>query len=158
MSRARQSRTFPSRVQRALSGARAYVPAEAGEPPLPCLIFIHGGGFMIGDLDSHDSVCRQLADGAGCKVIALDYRLAPEHKFPAAVEDALAATRWTCDHAGDLDIDPARIAIGGDSAGGNLSAVVSNLLGRERLAFQLHDTIRCGTRGRPMRTSWNRRA
>ncbi|MDZ7686268.1 MAG: alpha/beta hydrolase [Gammaproteobacteria bacterium] len=118
-------------------GARAYVPADVPASPMPCLIYIHGGGFMIGDLDSHDSVCRQLANGAGCKVIAIDYRLAPEHKFPAAVEDAMAAATWIVEHAGELELDPARIAIGGDSAGGNLSAIVSNALGRDKLKFQL---------------------
>lgn len=118
-------------------GARAYVPETVPASPMPLLIFIHGGGFMIGDLDSHDSVCRQLANSAACKVIALDYRLAPEHKFPAAVDDALAAVSWICNNAASLDVDASRIAIGGDSAGGNLSAVVSNALGREKLKFQL---------------------
>lgn len=118
-------------------GARAYVPTNPPAAPMPALIFIHGGGFMIGDLDSHDSVCRQLANGAASKVIAIDYRLAPENKFPAAVEDAMAAASWICEHAGQLDIDPSRIAIGGDSAGGNLSAVVANSLGRDILKFQL---------------------
>ncbi len=118
-------------------GARRYIPADAPAAPMPALIFIHGGGFMIGDLDSHDSVCRQLANSAACQVIAIDYRLAPEHPFPAAADDAIAAANWICDNAASLDIDPARIAVGGDSAGGNLSAVVSNELGRDRLKFQL---------------------
>jgi acetyl esterase len=125
-------------------GARAYMPRASEQGPqnsvLPALIFIHGGGFMIGDLDSHDSVCRQLANVAGVKVIALDYRLAPEHKFPAAVDDCLAACAWIHAQAASLGINPDKIAIGGDSAGGNLSAVVCNHFanhGGPQLAFQL---------------------
>ncbi len=116
---------------------REYVPVNVPQGPLPCLVFSHGGGFMIGDLESHDSVCRQLANGAGCKLIALDYRLAPEYPFPAAVEDVVAAVTYICDHAAEMEIDPGRIAVGGDSAGGNLSAVVANTLGAGRLKFQL---------------------
>ena len=108
--------------------ARLYTPKGAGHARTPGLVYIHGGGFMIGNLDSHDSVCRQLANRAGIRVLALDYRLAPEHKFPAAVDDCIAATRWAFDHASALDIEPSRLAIGGDSAGGNLSAVVCNHL------------------------------
>ena len=91
----------------------------------PALVFFHGGGWVIGDLDSHDQVCRALANAARAIVVAVDYRLAPEHKFPAAVEDAIAATRWIADNAPRLGIDAARLAVGGDSAGGNLSAVVA---------------------------------
>jgi len=90
--------------------------------PLPVLVFYHGGGYVIGDLDTHDYVCRKLANVAKCAVIAVDYRLAPEHKFPAAVDDAAAALRWIVKEAAALQIDPARVAVGGDSAGGNLSA------------------------------------
>ena len=93
--------------------------------PAPALVFFHGGGWVIGDLDSHDQVCRSLANAAGCIVVAVHYRLAPEHRFPAAVEDAIAATRWISANAGSLGIDAKRIAVGGDSAGGNLSTVVS---------------------------------
>ena len=89
---------------------------------LPVLVFYHGGGYVIGDLDTHDYVCRKLANVARCSVIAVDYRLAPEHKFPAAVDDAAAALRWIVKEAASLKIDPARVAVGGDSAGGNLSA------------------------------------
>lgn len=95
------------------------------ERPQPALVFFHGGGWVIGDLESHDQVCRALANAMGAIVIAVDYRLAPEHKFPAAVEDAIAATRWIADNGPRLGIDPARLAVGGDSAGGNLSAVVA---------------------------------
>ena len=91
----------------------------------PCLVFYHGGGWVIGDLDSHDVVCRTLAHEGQMLVIAVDYRLAPEHKFPAAVDDAVAATQWIADNATSLGIDPARLMVGGDSAGGNLAAVVS---------------------------------
>jgi acetyl esterase len=88
-------------------------------------VFFHGGGWVIGDLDSHDVVCRKLADEGRLIVISVDYRLAPEHKFPAAVDDAIAATKWIADHADKLGIDTARLSVGGDSAGGNLAAVVA---------------------------------
>jgi acetyl esterase len=96
-----------------------------GGAKLPALIFFHGGGWVIGDLDTHDRVCRHLANAAGCAVIAVEYRLGPEHKFPAAVEDALQATQWIASRAEALGIDAARLAVGGDSAGGNLAAVVA---------------------------------
>jgi acetyl esterase len=91
----------------------------------PALVFFHGGGWVIGDLDSHDVVCRTLARDGEMIVISVDYRLAPEHKFPAAVDDALAATKWVSANATSLGIDANRISVGGDSAGGNLSAVVA---------------------------------
>jgi acetyl esterase len=106
----------------------------------PALVYFHGGGWVIGDLESHDQACRALANATRCIVVAVDYRLAPEHKFPAAVEDATAATRWIADNAARLGIDASRLAVGGDSAGGNLAAVVA-LDARERggppLVFQL---------------------
>jgi acetyl esterase len=95
--------------------------------PLPVLVFYHGGGYVIGDLDTHDYVCRKLANVARCCVIAVDYRLAPEHKFPAAVDDAAAALRWIVQEAANLKIDAARVAVGGDSAGGNLSANMAHM-------------------------------
>ena len=107
----------------------------AGTPDaaaLPALLFLHGGGWVIGDLDSHDSVCRRLANLAACWVVAVDYRLAPEHRFPAAVDDAAAALSWMA-AAASLRIDPARLAVGGDSAGGNLAAVLA-LMGRDGTA------------------------
>lgn len=91
----------------------------------PCLVFFHGGGWVIGDLDSHDVVCRTLAHEGQLIVISVDYRLAPEYKFPAAVDDAIAATDWISQNARDLKIDDAQLIVGGDSAGGNLAAVVS---------------------------------
>ena len=99
-------------------------------------VFFHGGGFVIGDLDSHDDVCRKLAVASGHSVLAVDYRLAPEHRFPAAVEDAITATKWAHDHAHELGVDPSRMAVAGDSAGGNLAAVVA-LFGGVPLKFQL---------------------
>jgi acetyl esterase/lipase len=97
----------------------------------PVLIFFHGGGWVFGDLETHDNLCRSLANVADCTVISVDYRLAPEHKFPAAIDDAYAATQWTARYAGELGIDASRIAVGGDSAGGNLATVVSLLAARD---------------------------
>jgi acetyl esterase len=115
----------------------------AGTQPdeaLPCLLYLHGGGWVIGDLDSHDQPCRVLANAARCCVIAVDYRMAPEHVYPAAVDDSLAALRFVAEHAGRLRIDPSRIAVGGDSAGGNLAAVLA-IMARDgtapKVGFQL---------------------
>ena len=110
--------------------ARHYAPDEPGGPH-PLLLFFHGGGFVFGDLDTHDGFCRLLCRHAGAHVLAVDYRLAPEDPFPAAVEDARAALRWAFANAGDLGADPRRIGVGGDSAGGNLAAVVSQLAARD---------------------------
>jgi len=117
---------------------RIYTPV--GTAPFPVLVYFHGGGWVIGNLDTHDGICRSLANRVGCLVVSVDYRLAPEHRFPAAPEDCYAATRWLAEHAGSLGGDKGRIAVGGDSAGGNLAAVVA-LMARDRggpkLAFQL---------------------
>jgi acetyl esterase len=105
--------------------ARHYHPATA--EPAPLLVFYHGGGWTIGDLDTHDALCRLTCRDADVHVLAIDYRLAPEHKAPAAVDDAYAAFRWAHEHAGDLGAIPGKVAVGGDSAGANLAAVVSRL-------------------------------
>jgi acetyl esterase len=105
---------------------RAYRPlGSTAQEVLPALVYFHGGGWLLGDLDSHDAACRHYANGARCRVVSVDYRMAPEHKFPAAVDDSAAATKWTVDNAGALGIDRARVAVGGDSAGGNLAAVLA---------------------------------
>jgi acetyl esterase len=110
---------------------RLYRPAgTAAETALPALVYYHGGGWVIGDIDTHDPVCRQLANDSGAAILSVDYRLAPEHKFPAAVDDAFSALRFAADEAAALGIDPHRLAVGGDSAGGNLAAVVA-LLARD---------------------------
>ena len=118
-------------------GPRGHIPLRVYRPaglpastPLPAYVYFHGGGWVIGDLETHDVLCRQLTAAAGVSVIAVDYRLAPEHKFPAAVDDAWAATRWIAAHGPDLGVDGNQLAVGGDSAGGNLAAVVA-LLARD---------------------------
>ena len=125
--------------------ARAFRPLGAQpQTVLPALVYFHGGGWVIGDLDTHDTLCRELANASGCAVVSVDYRLAPEHPFPAAFDDALAATRWVSSHAAELGADPTRLAVGGDSAGGNLAAAVA-LAARDQadgrgplpIAFQL---------------------
>jgi acetyl esterase len=107
--------------------ARIYMPKTLRRKGglAPVLVFFHGGGWVIGDLDSHDVVCRKLAHEGELMVVSVDYRLAPEHKFPAAVDDAIAATEWIAENAQELGIDASRLIVGGDSAGGNLAAVVA---------------------------------
>jgi acetyl esterase len=117
---------------------RIYTPR--GAAPFPVLVYFHGGGWVIGSIDTHDGICRELANAASCIVVSVEYRLAPEHKFPAAAEDCHAATLWGTAHATELGGDPRRVAIGGDSAGGNLAAVVAQMArdrGGPPLVFQL---------------------
>lgn len=117
---------------------RIYTPA--GHGPFPVLVYFHGGGWVLCTLDTHDGQCRSLANGAGCVVVSVDYRLAPEHKFPAAPLDCYAATKWVAEHATEINGDATRIALGGDSAGGNLTAVVSQMARDQdgpQLVFQL---------------------
>lgn len=117
---------------------RVYRPRD--DPGLPVLVWFHGGGWTIGSLETHDNTCRSLANAVACVVVSVDYRLAPEHRFPAAADDSFAATQWVAAHASEIGGDPKRIAVGGDSAGGNLAAVVSILArdaGGPDLAFEL---------------------
>ena len=117
---------------------RIYTPQGTG--PFPVLVFFHGGGWVICNLDTHDALCRGLTNQAGCVVVSVDYQLAPEHKFPAAPHDCYAATQWVAAHGAALNIDATRIAVGGDSAGGNLAAVVAQMArdqGGPALLFQL---------------------
>ena len=104
---------------------RLYRPAGAGAGALPVLVYFHGGGWVIGDLETHGVVCRTLCAGSGCAVVAVDYRMGPEHRFPAAVDDTHAAVRWVRAQGAALGLDGSRLAIGGDSAGGNLAAVTA---------------------------------
>lgn len=117
---------------------RIYAPG--GDGPVPVLVFLHGGGWVRGSIEAYDGPCRLLAEGADCIVVSVEYRRAPEHPFPAGLEDCYAATEWAADYAADLGGDPERVAVGGDSAGGNLAAGVT-LLARDRggpeLAHQL---------------------
>lgn len=118
---------------------REYRPIGAAQT-LGALVYLHGGGFVLGSIESHDAVCRQLAVGAGCAVFSVDYRLAPEHKFPCGVHDALAATRWVSENAAALGVDPARVAVGGDSAGAAIATAAATLAkraGEPPIAFQL---------------------
>lgn len=117
---------------------RIYTPQGGG--PFPVLVFFHGGGFALGSIETHDELCRALTNAAGCIAVSVDYRLAPEHRFPAAVDDCYAATRWVAENANAIGGDPTRIAVGGDSAGGNLAAVIA-LMARDQgtppLVYQL---------------------
>ncbi|MBI4497860.1 MAG: alpha/beta hydrolase [Chloroflexi bacterium] len=142
--RARRSRSVGTVEDRRIPGpggplpVRLYTPP--GDGPFPVLVYWHGGGWVTGDLDSIDTLCRLLSVWGACAVVSVDYRLAPEHPFPAAVDDAYAATVWAAEHAGTFGGDPGRIAVGGDSAGGNLAAAVTLLArdrGRPQLSYQL---------------------
>ena len=135
-------RAVQERTVRGAAGpldARLYVPTRCSGRATPdrCLVFFHGGGMIYGDLDSHDAVCRFLAEEAGVRVLAVDYRLAPEHPFPAGVDDAWAAYDWVSSNASDYGADPTRLAVGGDSAGGYLAAATAIRAAQERRAAGL---------------------
>jgi acetyl esterase len=120
--------------------ARAYAPVAAGGAAMPALVYFHGGGFVVGDLNTHDGLCRLFAHEGGFRVIAVEYRLAPENKWPAPLDDATAALRWIFDNASGLGVDAGRIAVGGDSAGALLTASLTHLMkekGGVAIAFQL---------------------
>jgi acetyl esterase len=127
----------------AASGPHGGIPLRLYRPAhgtLPVLVFFHGGGWVVGDLETHDVVCRHLALSSGCAVIAVDYRMGPEFRFPGAVEDAWAALQWIAEHGSGLDLDVGRLAVGGDSAGGNLAATVAIMArdaGGPAIAYQL---------------------
>lgn len=143
-SQAGKAETLALVEDRRIPGAENHIPARIyapkGRGPLPILVYFHGGAFATGSIEAEDAVCRRLAKGIGCSVVSVEYRLAPEHKFPAGAEDCYAATKWVADHARDLGADPSRVAVGGSSAGGNLAAVVA-LMSRDRggpsLVYQL---------------------
>ncbi len=119
---------------------RPLVEPPADEGPLPVLVYFHGGGWMLGSIETHAAICCALANRGGCVVASVGYRLAPEHKFPAPLEDCFAATEWLVEHAAELDLDLSRLAVGGDSAGGNLATALALTIrdrGGPRLAFQL---------------------
>lgn len=108
-----------------VAGRPARLYASSTEADLPAVVWYHGGGFTIGDLDTADRTCRKLAVGSGALVVSIDYRLSPEHRFPASYDDCAAALRWVVDHGASIGADPSRLAVGGDSAGGNLAAVMA---------------------------------
>jgi acetyl esterase len=135
-----ETRDFPIPGPAGAIGARYYRPqgAKPGEP-LCGVVYFHGGGWVCGDLDTHDGVCRGIAASGPCAVVAVDYRMGPEHRFPAAVDDAVAAAKWVCANAGALGMDPGRIVVAGESAGGNLAAVIALALrdAGPRIAMQV---------------------
>lgn len=130
-------------ADRELPGPAGPVPVRiyrpAGEAPKPVIVYFHGGGWVLGSLETHDGACRRLAEGVDAVVVSVDYRMGPEHRFPAAVDDSLAALRWVAANAAELGGDPTRLVVAGDSAGGNLAAVVSQQArdAGPALAFQL---------------------
>ncbi|WP_259464986.1 alpha/beta hydrolase [Streptomyces sp. TLI_171] len=134
-------RTLHEVTDRHLPGPGGELPVRLYRPSagrsLPALLYYFGGGWTLGSIDTADALCRDLAAAAGCLVVSVGYRLAPEHPFPAAVHDCHAALRWVAGHAEELDVDPARLAVGGDSAGGNLAAAVTLLARDLPLAAQL---------------------
>jgi len=136
-------RAFRPLEERAAPGADVGAPDRPGAG-LPLVAYLHGGGWAVGTLDAFDPLCRALANASGALVASIDYRLAPEHPFPAALDDALAAVRWLAAHAGELGADPARVAVAGDSAGANLATVAARRLRDERSGDEAAGRGRCG--------------
>lgn len=121
-------------------GIRIYGPADAAPDPLPCIVYFHGGTGIFCSIQTHDGLCRLLSNASGCRVVSVEYRLAPEHPFPAAIEDAEFITRWVASHAAELRVDPEHLTLAGDSAGGTIAAVVCQLAARgggPRIALQV---------------------
>lgn len=119
---------------------RMYTPCDSSAEPLPCIAYFHGGTGVFCSIDTHDGLCRMLANSSGCRVISADYRLAPEHPFPAAIEDGYSVITWIAQHADELCVDPYRLVVAGDSAGGTIAAVVCQLAARAdgpRIALQV---------------------
>ena len=133
--------------------ARLYAPVPEGQAVLPVLVFFHGGGFVVGSVETHDTLCRVLSHLSGCAVLSVDYRLAPEHKFPAAFNDAWDAVLWLTQHAAVLGLDETRIAVGGDSAGGTLAAGCAVQAAQEGVPLRLQLLFYPGMQAEPLTPS-----
>jgi acetyl esterase len=134
-----EDRTIPA--EPAPVPVRIYTPQDGGDTPRGVLAYFHGGGWIQGSIETHDGICRRLAAWSGCVVVSVEYRLAPEHKFPAGLNDCYAVYRWLLDHAGEIGGDPARVAVGGDSAGGNLAAAICYMAEKDGIRMPAHQVL-----------------